>query len=94
MVRFVDGTPQAVWFSQHDYGTAISYAAVHKIGKRPVAFSAKGSHANYLTGEAHDLSHSSKPSYPLSQQSRSCSLYPSSAEQIAHHEQTWRYPHT
>jgi len=61
MVRFKNGLPQAVWFSQHDYGLAISYEAVQKIGKRPVAFSAKGSHANYLTAASHDLAKLSGP---------------------------------
>jgi hypothetical protein len=55
MVRFQHGTPQAVWYSQHEYGQAMAYSAVDKIGKRPVAFSARGSHANYLTGNSHDL---------------------------------------
>ncbi|PBP16503.1 vacuolar protein sorting-associated protein 62 [Diplocarpon rosae] len=47
MVRFQHGTPTAVWFSQHEFGVAHTYAAVQKIGKRPVSFSARGSHANY-----------------------------------------------
>lgn len=55
MVRFKDGEPQAVWYSQHDYGEAYSYSAVQKIGNRPVAFSARGSHANYATAKNHDL---------------------------------------
>lgn len=45
----------AIWYSQHDYGQAISYSAAQKIGKRPVSFSARGSHANYLTGDDYDL---------------------------------------
>ncbi|OWP05453.1 hypothetical protein B2J93_7654 [Marssonina coronariae] len=47
MVRFQNGTPTAVWFSQHEFGFAYTYSAVQKIGRRPVSFSAKGSHANY-----------------------------------------------
>ena len=49
MVRFFNGKPQAVWFSQHEYGEAFSYNAVEKRGQRPVAYSANGSHANYAT---------------------------------------------
>lgn len=55
MVRFKNGEPQAVWYSQHDFGEAFSYSAVLKSGKRPISFSARGSHANYATADAHDL---------------------------------------
>ncbi|KAL2064657.1 hypothetical protein VTL71DRAFT_3795 [Oculimacula yallundae] len=51
MIRFQNGTPTAVWYSQHEFGFAFTYAAVQKIGKRPVAFSAKGSHANYAVAD-------------------------------------------
>lgn len=47
MIRFESGTPQAVWFSQHGGGQAFAYDAVEKIGARPVAYSARGTHANY-----------------------------------------------
>lgn len=51
MVRFQNGTPTAVWYSQHEFGFAFTYSAVQKIGKRPVSFSAKGSHANYAVAD-------------------------------------------
>ncbi|TVY84059.1 putative vacuolar protein sorting-associated protein TDA6 [Lachnellula suecica] len=56
MIRFVDGEPSAVWFSQHGNGEAFTYAAVEKApdGKRPINFSARGSHANYAVPGAHD----------------------------------------
>lgn len=60
MVRFKDGQPTAVWFSQHEYGEAYSYSAVQKVGKRPVAYSAKGSHANYAKAASLDLHNFSK----------------------------------
>ncbi|EKD21190.1 uncharacterized protein L3040_000771 [Drepanopeziza brunnea f. sp. 'multigermtubi'] len=55
MVRFQNGTPTAVWYSQHEFGFAFTYSAVRKIGKRPVSFSAKGSHANYAVAGNIDL---------------------------------------
>ena len=55
MVRFENGKPTAVWYSQHEYGEAYSYAAVQKVGDRPIGFSAKGSHANYAKSGKHDL---------------------------------------
>lgn len=64
MVRFKNGEPQAVWFSQHDFGEAYTYSAVQKVGKRPVAFSARGSHANYATANAHDLHNFSSSPFP------------------------------
>lgn len=55
MIRFKAGKPVAVWYSQHEYGGAYSYEAVRKVNSRPVAFSAKGSHANYPSAGSHDL---------------------------------------
>lgn len=54
MVRFQDGQPQAVWFSQHAFGQAFKYQTVEKQGDRPVAYSANGSHANYAITGTHD----------------------------------------
>lgn len=47
MIRFSNGTPQAMWFSQHASGQAFTYNALEKKGKRPITYSANGTHANY-----------------------------------------------
>ncbi|KAI9675047.1 MAG: hypothetical protein M1817_001453 [Caeruleum heppii] len=49
MIRFQDGKPQALWYSQHARGQAFTYAAVEKKGIRPVGYAALGSHAIYGT---------------------------------------------
>jgi hypothetical protein len=54
MLRFVNGTPTEMWFSQHQNGQAFTYEAVEKIGKRPISYSARGSHANYAVPGTHD----------------------------------------
>ncbi|KAJ5624411.1 hypothetical protein N7510_000720 [Penicillium lagena] len=54
MVRFANGTPTAVWYSQHSYGQAFTYNAVEKSGKRPYSYSGNGTHANYATAGTHD----------------------------------------
>jgi hypothetical protein len=55
MVRFANGVPQAMWFSQHANGQAFTWSAIEKTPEgRPVAYSAKGSHANYAMGGTHD----------------------------------------
>jgi hypothetical protein len=47
MVRFENGQPRGVFFSEHEGGQAYTYAAVGKGNGRPVIYSAVGSHAMY-----------------------------------------------
>jgi hypothetical protein len=47
MVRFVNGSPDVVYYSEHASGSAYKYSAVDKIGVRPVSYIATGTHANY-----------------------------------------------
>ncbi|KAH8802723.1 hypothetical protein F5884DRAFT_846794 [Xylogone sp. PMI_703] len=54
MVRFANGTPTAIWYSQHGFGQAFTYDAVEKKGKRPLSYAARGSHANYAIAGFHD----------------------------------------
>jgi hypothetical protein len=54
MVRFLNGQPQSVWYSQHANGQAFTYRTVEKSGDRPIAYSAQGSHANYAIAGTHD----------------------------------------
>lgn len=54
MIRFKNGVPQAIWYSQHSYGQAFTYSSVEKQGLRPIAYSAKGSHASYAISGTHD----------------------------------------
>ncbi|KAJ5718702.1 hypothetical protein N7488_004348 [Penicillium malachiteum] len=54
MIRFANGKPQAMWFSQHASGQAFTYKALEKKGKRPYAYSANGTHANYAVAGQHD----------------------------------------
>lgn len=54
MVRFSNGVPQYVWFSQHSNGQAFQYSTVQKQGDRPLAYSASGTHANYAIPGTHD----------------------------------------
>ncbi|TKA68083.1 hypothetical protein B0A55_09318 [Friedmanniomyces simplex] len=56
MIRFQDGVPQAVWYSQHANGEAFTYQSVEKYadGRRPIVHSANGSHANYAITGTHD----------------------------------------
>ncbi|KAH7078819.1 hypothetical protein BKA63DRAFT_251735 [Paraphoma chrysanthemicola] len=55
MIRFLNGEPQHIWFSQHANGQAFKYSVVEKTESgRPIAYSSKGSHANYAMGGTHD----------------------------------------
>ncbi|KAE8350245.1 hypothetical protein BDV28DRAFT_139495 [Aspergillus coremiiformis] len=54
LVRFHHGKPKSLFFSAHSAGEAYSYEAVEKIGKRPVIYSAMGTHAMYATPGIHD----------------------------------------
>ncbi|CAI4215103.1 unnamed protein product [Parascedosporium putredinis] len=47
MVRFENGIPRGIFFSEHEGGQAYAWSAVEKIGHRPVIYSAVGSHAMY-----------------------------------------------
>ncbi|KAL1902215.1 Vacuolar protein sorting-associated protein 62 [Ceratocystis pirilliformis] len=47
MVRFENGVPRGVFFSEHEGGQAYAWGAVEKRGSRPVIYSAVGSHAMY-----------------------------------------------
>ncbi|KAL4884744.1 hypothetical protein BJY04DRAFT_170026 [Aspergillus karnatakaensis] len=54
MIRFQDGVPQAIWYSQHARGQAFTYDATEKQGKRPIAYSGNGTHAVYSISGGHD----------------------------------------
>ncbi|KAL4906834.1 hypothetical protein BDW74DRAFT_176439 [Aspergillus multicolor] len=54
MIRFQDGAPQAIWYSQHSGGQAFTYEATEKQGVRPIAYSGNGTHAVYSIPGAHD----------------------------------------
>ena len=54
MIRFQDGKPTTIWYSQHGNGQAFTYSAVEKEGVRPISYAARGSHANYGMAGVHD----------------------------------------
>ncbi|KYK60471.1 vacuolar sorting-associated protein [Drechmeria coniospora] len=47
MIRFENGEPRGIFFSEHEGGQAYAWDAVGKRGERPVIYSAVGSHAMY-----------------------------------------------
>ncbi|TEA18690.1 putative vacuolar protein sorting-associated protein TDA6 [Colletotrichum sidae] len=53
MMRFENGVPRGVFFSEHEGGQAYTYHAVEKKGDRPVIYSAVGSHAMYAQAGDH-----------------------------------------
>ncbi|KAL8703331.1 MAG: hypothetical protein Q9201_003495 [Fulgogasparrea decipioides] len=55
LIRFNTNTgkPTHVFVSEHYFGQAYTYAAVEKLGKRPVVYSAVGTHAMYATPGRH-----------------------------------------
>ncbi|KAM0555006.1 hypothetical protein ACHAPJ_006354 [Fusarium lateritium] len=53
MVRFENGVPRGVFFSEHEGGQAYAFEAVEKRGQRPVIYSAVGSHAMYALPGTH-----------------------------------------
>ncbi|CAD6499840.1 BgTH12-03946 [Blumeria graminis f. sp. triticale] len=56
LIRFQDGVPKAVFFSAHSGGLAYAWKAVEKAKgreKRPILYSAVGSHAMYPTAGRH-----------------------------------------
>ncbi|KAF2876988.1 hypothetical protein BDV95DRAFT_589636 [Massariosphaeria phaeospora] len=56
MIRFANGLPTHMWYSQHANGQAFRYDVTrkHNSGLRPLAFSSNGSHANYAIPGTHD----------------------------------------
>ena len=56
MIRFSNGVPQEVWYSQHEDGEAFTYDCLEKQGVRPITYSARGTHANYAINGYADFS--------------------------------------
>ncbi|KAB8077179.1 hypothetical protein BDV29DRAFT_68643 [Aspergillus leporis] len=54
MIRFSDGVPQAIWYSQHASGQAFTYGATERKGKRPIGYVGNGTHAVYAIPGKHD----------------------------------------
>ena len=55
MVRFKNGNPEWIWYSQHANGQAFKYSITHKHADvRPVSYVSRGSHANYAIPGKHD----------------------------------------
>ncbi|KFY44878.1 hypothetical protein V494_01262 [Pseudogymnoascus sp. VKM F-4513 (FW-928)] len=49
VMKFRNGVPETMFISQHTGGRTYTFGAMEKYGKRPVIYSAKGSHAMYAT---------------------------------------------
>ena len=60
MIRFNNGAPSQVWYSQHSFGQAFTYDALEKQGDRIITYSGNGSHANYATTGQHLNDHTDK----------------------------------
>ncbi|KAB5592400.1 putative effector protein [Ceratobasidium theobromae] len=54
LIRFLNGKPQSIHYSQHEDGTAYTYAATDKVGSRPLVFVSRGGHANFPTSGPRD----------------------------------------
>ena len=57
MVRFINGTPSALYLSAHSSGAAYTFNVTEKTNGRPTTYIAVGTHANYATPgqHCHDL---------------------------------------
>ncbi|KAF7795637.1 hypothetical protein EIP86_006802 [Pleurotus ostreatoroseus] len=53
MVRFVNGTPEALYLSQHRSGIAYDFAAVPAVVGRPLTYIALGTHATFASPGKH-----------------------------------------
>ncbi len=53
MVRFVNGTPQALYLSQHRSGVAYEFGAVPSVNGRPLTYIALGTHATFASPGKH-----------------------------------------
>ncbi|GME27523.1 Vacuolar protein sorting-associated protein 62 [Neofusicoccum parvum] len=54
MIRFENGEPKWVWYSQHSNGQNFAYPILQKSGDRPINYVANGTHANYAIPGTHD----------------------------------------
>lgn len=54
MVRFINGEPDQMWFSEHSNGEAFHWSVLEKQGKRAISYSGRGTHANWATVGTHD----------------------------------------
>ncbi|KAI9736948.1 MAG: Vacuolar protein sorting-associated protein 62 [Cirrosporium novae-zelandiae] len=52
-VRFVDGTPEYIFLSQHSNGKAFKYSALTQTNSRATIYIAQGTHANYAKTGKH-----------------------------------------